>query len=459
MKLIKYIFSLAICAAMFASCGDLSEVNQDPGRLSDVALNLKLPAILADNAYNQGANQNRVAGMIMQQLIGLDAQQIQYYEYFLSENAFNNYWRFGLYAGPLRGAEVIIASSDESTTFYSGVAKVIEANNLAIAASQFGDIPFSEAFKGEENILQPTYDSQESIYAAAQSLLDAAINDLSTGTGYFGGDLIYGGDAAAWSAAALALKARYTNHLSKRNGSATADAAALAQQALDAGFTNASFAFGSAQTDNWSLAKFGIDRPSTLGFNPMFADRLAAKADPRAQFYTDANNDYFVLGNTDLVWAQDNASVPMISVAELQFIIAENAARSGDATATTDALKAAVATNMTLLGCSQDTITAYADANLNVSGSAEELLEAVMDEAYVAYYGYNFNETWVNYRRTGYPALTPNPDGKRDFNPSGIIPRRYLYVDSETALNGANVKAARDNQNGGLLDADTWAFE
>lgn len=459
MKLMKYIFSLAICSIMLVSCGDLSEVNQDPGRLSDVALNLKLPAILADNAYNQGANQNRVAGMIMQQLLGIDAQQIQYYDYLLSENAFNNYWRFGLYAGPLRGAEVIIASSDENTTFYSGVAKVIEGNNLAIAASQFGDIPFTEAFQGEDNVLQPKYDTQESVYAAAIGLLDAGMKDLETGTGYFGGDLIYGGDAAAWSACALALKARYTNHLSKRNGTATADAAAMAQQAIDAGFTNASFAFGSAQTDNWTLAKFGIDRPSTLAFNPMFAQRLADKADPRAQFYTDANNEYFVLGNTDLVWAQDNAVVPMISLHELQFIIAEAAARSGDATATTDALKAAVASNMTLLGCSSDTIVAYADANLNVTGSAEALLEEVMNEAYVAYYGHNFNETWTNYRRTGYPALTPNPDAKPDFNESKIIPRRFLYVDSETSLNGASVKEARDRQNGGMLDADTWAFE
>ncbi len=58
-----------------------------------------------------------------------------------------------------------------------------------------------------------------------------------------------------------------------------------------------------------------------------------------------------------------------------------------------------------------------------------------------------------------YPALTPSPIGSNGFNPSGVVPRRYLYVESETQTNKDNVAAARAAQGGALLDVDVWAFE
>ena len=67
-------------------------------------------------------------------------------------------------------------------------------------------------------------------------------------------------------------------------------------------------------------------------------------------------------------------------------------------------------------------------------------------------------EAWTDYKRTGYPDLTPNPAGVNGFNPSGVIPRRYQYVTDERFSNTANVEEATSRQGGDLLDVDTWAF-
>jgi len=101
----------------------------------------------------------------------------------------------------------------------------------------------------------------------------------------------------------------------------------------------------------------------------------------------------------------------------------------------------------------------YVAANGSVSGSVDEQVAKIMEEAYYGYFGHSFIQVWCNYRRTGVPALTPDPDASPGFDPSGIVPQRYLYVESETQTNAVNVQAARDRQGGGLLDNPVWAFE
>lgn len=60
------------------------------------------------------------------------------------------------------------------------------ASEYGLATSFFGDIPFSEALKGTDN-LKPSYDAQQDVYKGVQAMLDDAISDLNSGTGYGGG--------------------------------------------------------------------------------------------------------------------------------------------------------------------------------------------------------------------------------------------------------------------------------
>lgn len=464
MKLFKYISFLLMGLLLMPSCEKtLDEINQDPSRLSSVEMRLMLPEILSQSAYNKGATVGRAAGLITQQFVGIDAQQIQIYNYVLGEDAFNNYWQTGLYAGVLRSCKVLTEKAEEEgAPFYSGVAKIIMANEYALAASMFGDIPFSQALLGTENT-KPDYDAQESVYIGVQAMLTDAISDLNQGAGYVGGDLIFDGDAALWIATANALKARYAMHLVKRDANkASTDALSAIGGAITSTSTQPNFAFGSAQIDNWSLAKFGIERTATLAINNGFADLMIAKDDTlRQETYMEFDGSdwtFFNLDNPKLVWGRSDAVIPLISYAEVKFLEAEALVRTNGPDADVQAaLEAAITASMEMVGVTDpDYIAEYADlAGL----SSEEKIQRIIEEAYVAYYGHNFLENWTNYRRTGYPDLTPPALGVNGFNPSGVVPRRFLYVASETQTNMANVQAARARQNGGLLDADTWAFE
>lgn len=102
------------------------------------------------------------------------------------------------------------------------------------------------------------------------------------------------------------------------------------------------------------------------------------------------------------------------------------------------------------------TADAYAAANpLDVSSLNASLKQ--INEQIWAGTGtlFNFTEAWTNWRRSGYPALTPvNYSG--NFT-GGTIPRREAYPTSEVSANGANYNAAASAiQGGDLFTSRVW---
>lgn len=446
-----------------SSC-NLVDTNIDPTRQSDVNLSLIMPSMISQAAYNQTGNPARISGIVMQQFEGFDAQQVAYTQYNIPEITFNNYWRTGLYAGVLKDCKSIIdKAAAEGQPYYEGIAKIIQANEYGMATSMFGDIPFSQALQGIDN-LKPGYDTQEQVYAGVQSLLDdgiALMRQASVAGGPAADDLIFGGDADSWIATANAMKARYHIHLTKVNG---ASAAQSALSALGSAFTSAAgqpdFTYEDNQIGNNPLAKFGIERPNTLIMDPGFVQTLIDRNDPRFSAYVHTDSQSFHSGaNPNLVWAQNNSSIPLISYVELKFIEAEALLWTGASDADVEAaLQAGITASMEANGVA-DFATYLAD-NGSLTGltTTEEKLEKIMMEAYYAYYGIAFQQTWTNFRRNGYPNLTPNVNGTGGLNPSGGVPVRWLYPSSENQLNQASWEAAVANQGADLLDTDLWAF-
>ncbi|MCI4668348.1 MAG: SusD/RagB family nutrient-binding outer membrane lipoprotein [Bacteroidia bacterium] len=470
MKKLTYIIAvLTIAVATFLSSCNLVDTNIDPTSQTDVTLKLIMPSMLSQAAFNQSANPARVAGIIMQQFEGFDAQQVAYTQYNMPEITFNNYWRTGLYAGVLKDCNSIInKAQEEGQPYYEGIAKIIQANEFGQATAMFGDIPFSSANKltpdnlTDQAALKPSYDSQESVYGGVQSLLDQAIELLSQPAVPLGpgsDDLIYGGDAASWIATAYALKARYYMHLTKRD----ANNATLALNALGNAFTGIAgqpnFAFEDNQIGNNPLAKFGIERPNTLVMSAGFVQKLIDNQDPRFTSYVHTDSQSYHSGaNPNLYWAQNNSVIPLISYVELKFMEAEALQLTGASEGEVEAaLTAAIQASMDQLGVSGDD---YVTANSALAGMTDdEKMEKIITEAYFSYYGVSFLQTWTNYRKTGYPALTPDANGSGGLNPSGGIPRRYLYPSSENQLNNAEWQNAVTNQGPDLLDTELWSFQ
>ncbi|WNJ20169.1 SusD/RagB family nutrient-binding outer membrane lipoprotein [Pontibacter sp. G13] len=459
-----YTYTWAILALISLQACNLSETNIDPTRQTGSELSLILPSALTHTAFNQSANPARVAGIVMQQFEGFDAQQVDYTNYVIGDVTFNNYWRTGLYAGVLKDCDVLIKQAqEEGQPYYEGIAKILMASEYATAASFFGDIPLTEALQGNDN-LQPAYDSQAFIYETAQTMLDEAISLLGMDPvpgGPGSDDLIYGGDAASWIAVAHALKARYYMHLSKRDGEAATKALAELSKTFGSLAEQPDFAWENNTLSNSPLAKFGQERPNTLLINSAFKMAMDANADPRASFYS--TEDFKYWGTADLFWAQNNSVIPLISYVEVAFLKAEAMLATGSPIADVEAqLEMGIEASMDQMGMAPEDYADYVSTAMSMEGlSEEEALEHIMEEAYYAYFGFAFQQIWTNYRRTGYPDLTPNPVGVNGLNPSGVIPTRFLYPVSEAQTNSANLNAAISAQgwSAGLLDDGTWAFK
>lgn len=459
MKHIKNnLVKLAIIGIAVLSSCDYDNVNQDPTRPGgeNVPLVAIVPAMETQTHRNIVAVLGRYAGIIMQQWEGVDAQQLQYTQYVIGENDTNNPWDFGLYTGSMRdAADVIERATAQDAPNTRGLGKIYMAINLGLATNVWGDVPFSEAFEGEEN-LSPKYDDQEQIYQDLQRLLSEAIDDLNAeDPAGIQGSLI-SNDPELWIKAAHGLKARfYIQQTSVRD-----DAAALALEQAQLGpQSNAEqldFFFEDTQNGGHPLALFGFQRPNTMVIDDFFVNIM--ENDPRRDVYIEereGNFLFFQQNNPELFWSQLNSPSPVISYSEVKFIEAEALVRTGGDG--TEALNEAIRANMEYLGVPAVQIDSYL-AGINLSGSTEDQIQTIIVEKYKAMYGQSPMQTWNDYRRTGYPDITPNPDGSNGLNPSGVVPRRLLYPISERLSNPDSYEEAIQAQGGHLLDDDIWVF-
>lgn len=457
-KSIKYLFCLLVLI-MFNSCSiESDDTKLDPSGIEEISLEALLPGLQAQATWNQGGTAGRLAGAISQQIenaSGCGATQ----SWWSSRTHLNNYWITALYTGCLINAKRMIEmAEEEDNTFYSGVGKLLMAHQYGIATSIFGDIPFSQALQGENN-LNPIYDRQQDVYTGVQELLDSAIEDLNNSSGnYRGGDLIYNGDKALWIKTAHALKARFYMHLIKRDPANIMKAKAALALSYNSDQETSYFMFEGNEDSYYSFAAFNEERPRNMIMHPEFLPRMLD--DPRLEKYFWLDNfTYSMTDNPDLVWSGiREIKVPLISYCEVKFLEAEILTNEGSDAS--EVLAEAIRVNMTMNGVNSELAESYIEQQADLSTLSQgKRLNRVMLEAHKAYFGYNFFEAWTNYRRTGYPTLNEDYVTPTEFNPSGVIPLRSLYTDQEMEYNAENVLDAESRQGGGWLDDPLWAFE
>jgi hypothetical protein len=424
MKKLFFIPLLAV-GVVAASCSDewLEAYKLDPTRPSDAPMSTLLPSAQASYAFVQGDVLPRLTGIFVQQMTGIDRQSLAHNRYSqIGEGDFDTPWN-NSYAGGLYDLKLVIEKSEAlEAPAYSGVAKITMAMYLGTLTDHFGDIPYSEALQGAV-ALKPKFDSQESIYAAIATLLQegSAELDLPSSVKPGNDDLIHKGDLVKWKATAAALGARYLNHLSKKSGYNAASVIAAADLALAVG-ANTEIPFQSeAQNQNPWYQFTVVDRDGYLSQHGTMFNMMRASNDPRVSAYRSADSAYMPF------YGAATAKLPIITDYELMFIKAEAQYRAGLTTDARSSLEAAVAANMAYVGVSATDAAAYVAAM-----PSSTTLELIMNEKYVAMYTHV--ESWTDWRRTGFPALSA---------PSGAnlseVPRRMPYPEGEYLYNANNV--------------------
>ncbi len=446
------IVALLLATLVIVPSCDFGDTNVDPESLSEVNLNLVLPSAVAQVGFNNGAIASRNPGIVMQYFEGTDAQQLQYTSYTMPDVTFNNLWRTGLYGGAMKDLNLIIdQATEQNAPYYSGIAKVLMANSLGLATSFFGDIPYTDAFQGEEGVLSPTYDTQEAIFNTIFTLLSEARTELGTDGGDIvptSDDLIFGGDNDAWLATAWALEARYRLMMSaKGNANYTAALTALGN-AFTSNAGNAYLNFDASANGANPLHQFHRDRSNTMVLAGYFLGQMSG--DPRLALIRESGTTAGFAPNT--FWGKQDAPTVIINYAELKFIEAEALRMTGGSDAEVlAAIKAGIAANMDDMGVSAE------DKNNYLLGITTSDLATIIGEKYKSLYPQNIS--WDDYRRTGFPNITPDPDSNEGLNPGGGIPQRFIYPNSEKDLNTANVNAAIQNQTSDLMNQTLWVFQ
>ncbi|MBT1698759.1 RagB/SusD family nutrient uptake outer membrane protein [Fulvivirgaceae bacterium PWU4] len=446
---------------------DFGDTNTDPTRLQDVDVWNILPAAQAQSARNAGSIGARVTGTVIQHFKGTSLQPESYMNYVLDENIIDDYWRTGLYVGAMKDCNIIIQKSNaQNLPHYRGVAKVLMAYNLALATSLWGDVPYSDAFQGEAN-LTPLYDTQQEVYATIQRLLDEALFDFARSPGLFApkaDDLVFGGNMARWAATARALKARYYLHLTKVDNDAAVKALTeLAMGSIGSNSLQPDFPFENTPNGGNPLAFFAVDRAGQMELGTYLVNLMTSRNDPRLTYYGARSGSVYDISGTGVFWTTYTTPIPLISYAEVEFIRAEAYLRLGDDVKAAESLKKAITANMTRIGLTETAYQNYVNTQgaFSAQQTYEDRLKQIVEQKYIALYGQGTIEAWVDYRRTGYPVLTPTPNAQTSFFSEGVpvIPRRYLYPQSERSANHAHYLEAIERQGGHKLDNDLWAFK
>ena len=358
-----------------------------------------------------------------------------------------------LYSGIMADCQKIIDRSSltgKESPHLQGMAKVLKAVALGTAVGVWGDIPYSAALQGNEN-LKPSFDAEESIYDAIQTLLTEAINDLSVAGNDFEDtyistaqqDIIYSGNLAAWKRAAFTLKARYELRLSRKTGKFSADnvldnlVLGIADNSQDFQFN---FAGNAAYVDDNPLWIFTEDRYGYAGNNQNFLDLLNDNDDPRINAFDDGD---LYIGGPALGYPASPAL--FISNFEGLFIKSECLFIKNDLAGAAEAFNEAVSASLDKWDV---TDAAWLSVNANEDAGSITLAK-IMNAKYVAMYAQG--EAWCDYRRYqfAYPGLTAPPDNQTN----GVQPSSFPFPTNEKVTNGANVP-----QRGGIT-SKLWAFQ
>ncbi len=453
---IKYILIVAVLAIPFSSCDDFLDVNTDPNRVTSVTLEALLPTTIEATSSAHYSISNTVSQI---------TQHIGSYFGYPEFITLNSSWST-IYLKALGNLDQLTQEAEaQSSPYYAGIGKVLQALNLGLLTDSWEAVPFSEAFQGSDNFT-PVYDTQESNYNSINQLLNDAINDLQATESVFvpaGDDLAYGGDIDKWLKLAYTLKARYAIHLTNKDQAKfAADALTAIANGMESNDDDFQLTYNSVNKNPWhtNVALANNTGNLTVAQGAYLVDVMkntTADGDPRLAALTDAGGIPFsdIIGlnsfdenapanNTDFsesTWhSTETAPILMVTYAEAKFIEAEAALLSNDADAAYTAYLEGIRASMEKLGV--DGSAYLADPAVAV-GADNLTLALIMKEKYIALF---LNpETWVDMRRYDYDTAVypgfevPDPLG----NIGGSI-KRVRYPNDEFDRNGG--EAMRNNK-------------
>jgi hypothetical protein len=393
------------------------------------------------------------------------------------------------------------AAPDDSNLM--NMARIFQAYAFMVLTDTYGDIPYTQAGIGYlEQQFFPVYDTQQEIYADLIKELTEASAALSTSGKIPTGEILYGGNIGQWKKLGYSLLLRAGMRLSKID-------APRAQQIADAAFQGGVI---TSNSDNAVLKHTGdyrqpIGNTLTGGesanyyLGEPFVNYLKSTNDPRlasiavryigATSGNDQTADRASINPADQIgmpFGFDNAGIGavasskglasfydfsqvdrsrmakqtaptfFVTAAQTQLLLAEARERGWiNAGTTAGYYEAGVRAHMEQMAMFDAGSAVPAEAIQNYLAAnpydPSKALEQINTQYWIASF-LNGSEAWANFRRSGFPDLTPNPFPGKSIK--GNFIRRLTYPNSEISVNSANVNSAITRMGADDLDTRVW---
>jgi hypothetical protein len=407
------------------------------------------------------------------------------------------------YPNSIKLIEQILAQTkgDAARANLYNEARIWRAYNYMTLVDTYGDVPYSQAGQAYLNVIYlPKYDKQQDIYTDLVNEVTTATAALDPAKDLVKGDVFFGGNIPQWKRLGYSLLLRIGMRYSKVDAAKakTIVQAAFAGGVMQSNADNCYLKYNSTYpnlmtqqiqqlTNTYYLAEPFVTQLKTIG-DPRLKYIAAMYADPGkalvlAPDTASANQFGLPIGydsgtlptapgfrggsGSGFKYSQVNYSVfgkitaPQffVTYAQTQLLLAEATFRgyiSGTAsTFYNNGVKAAMDQFTTydaaavIPGSTED---AYLNNPLNAYSDANAL-RLINTQYWITSFG-NGAESWANFRRSGFPALTPNTYPGKQIK--GSFVRRYTYPQTEASINADNYRAAVASI--GADDLDTPVF-
>ena len=397
----KFIFTAILLT--FIGCDHYLDINEDPNVAVDVPSELLIKGMQLADVQIQSGHLMRISQFWTGQMKGIANLYARINDYNISPEETNSEWGF-MYHGIMTQNKIIQENSEDE--FIKGVSNILEAHGIGSMASMFGDIPYSEVGSFED----AAFDSQASVFAAAQTLLSTAITQLGgvPASRKLSDDILLGGNAAAWIQVANTLKARYYL-MTRQYGEAYSSAKdGINTAANSVRYAKAYSGFGSTN-ENSSLYFLILtgSRAGDLTSTGSFLQSLMnpSNSSSRNNTKTDESKrrDYLFLDQSGINanrLSAANATMPMVTYEENLMILAETGLRTvgfNEGLTRLNALRSYLRSGSAFKGDPalsfkyDDYVTADFDSGgiENTDGKTPEkaLLREIIEEKYVSTFG------------------------------------------------------------------------
>ena len=512
MKLYKFLIC-AFCMLMATSACDnnFDEINVNPNSPETVSADLLMPTVMRGPFYNLASRAWNYGNVVMQYSAKIQFTNEDRYNWGPQGSPWSSF-----YNSLRDVNNIIKISTETGETNYEGVALIMKSWMYHVMTDSYGDIPYSEATQAKDGeIYLPKFDTQEAIYQGILADLAQANTLLAATSASTSGDILFEGDLMRWRKFANSLRLRILMRLSDRNDpsaamqaiiddpvnnpifESNADQAAL-QFLADAPNQQPLYTTRSGSFDEFRLSEnmetilknlndtrlFAYAQPTTdsgegvystdlddyQGVPNGLADEEALQYSPSGDPAKGGSNFISRLGLLYSCRACDGLASPvaaqtmLMSYSELQFILAEAAERgfiTGDAaTYYNNGIQASfdyyeerlgVAGYTELVNVIQPDASYFSQADVAYSGSTQEKLEKIYTQKWISLF-FNGMEAWFDWRRTGFPQITPGPANVNNDR----VPVRFMYPTDVQALNLDAYKEAVARQGEDDINTRVW---